>query len=184
MSSVEARIVARLTERFSALRDEGRCQFAREVRVLSWGHIGKGQQVIRPDFVVSLDDSPLVAVECKGRFEQPVELGRALSQCDDYARAKIGANDVASVPVRWMEMPIWAAALAFDTAASAASVQAHRVMADRIVGPRNVGFLVRESRGLCFTLGGERWWSQWNGWRAGAFARGVRLGSTRQAAPK
>lgn len=182
MSSIEARIVARLVERFTALGD--RCVMGQEVRVLSWGHIAKGAKVIRADFVVSLDDAPLLAVEVKGRFDQPVELGRALSQCDDYARAQIGANDIARVPPSWNGRPIWAAALAFDLAKSEPNVQAHAAMAPRIVGPRNVGFLEAEDRGLCFRLGGERWWTEWNGWRADAFARGVRIGSGRGSPPQ
>lgn len=181
--SVETRIVARLVERFAALRGAGRCTFAQEVRVLSWGHIGKGVQTIRADFVVSLDDAPLLAVECKGRMEQPVELGKALSQCDDYARARVGANDASRTPPAWIGLPIWAAALAFDAPGSRDTVQAHAAMAHRIVGPRNVGFLEREQRGLCFRLGGERWWSEWSGWRADAFARGTRIGSGRMPAP-
>lgn len=32
-------------------------------------------------------------------------------------------------------------------------------------------------------IGGERYWSEARGWRADAFARGVRLGSQRQGAP-
>lgn len=181
--SVEARIVARLVERFSDLRDAGRCAFAQEVRVLSWGHIGKGVQTIRADFVVSFDDAPLVAVECKGRLEQPVDLGRALSQCDDYARAQIGVNDARAVPQAWLGKQIWAAALAFDLPGSRETVQAHATMAHRIVGPRNVGFLERGGRGLCLRIGGERYWSEWNGWRADAFARGTRIGSGRVSAP-
>ncbi len=181
--SFETRIVARLVQRFSELRDGGRCVFGQEVRVLSWGHIGKGVQTIRADFVVSLDDAPLVAIECKGRLEQPVELGRALSQCDDYARARVGANDAAKTPPAWIGRPIWASALAFDLPGSRETVQAHAAMAHRIVGPRNVGFLEREERGLCLRLGGERWWTEWNGWRADAFARGTRIGSGRTSAP-
>lgn len=182
-ASVEARIVARLTERFASLGADGRCLFAAEVRVLTWGHISKGAQVVRADFMVSIDDSPLLAVECKGRMEQPVELGRALSQCDDYARATIGANDAAKVPRGWVGRPVWAAVLAFDEAGSRDIVQAHAAMAHRIVGPRNVGFLTREDRGLCIRLGGERYWTEWAGWRADAFARGVRIGSGRTGAP-
>lgn len=181
--SVEDRIVARLELRFAALRDEGRCVYAREVRVLTWGHIAKGPQTGRADFVLSLDDSPLIAVECKGRMEQPAELGRALSQCDDYARAQIGVNDLARVPREWSGRPIWGAALAFDAAGSRESVQAHALSAHRIVGPRNVGFLEREDRGLCLRYGGERYWSEWSGWRTDAFARGVRIGSGRASAP-
>ncbi len=181
--SIETQIVQRLQARFQALADEGRCVFAREVRLLSWGHIGKGVQTVRADFVVSLDDAPLLAIECKGRLEQPVDLGRALSQCDDYARAKVGANDASRVPLIWLDRPIWGAALAFDLPGSRETIQAHTVMAHRIVGPRNVGFLEREDRGLCFRLGGERWWSEWAGWRADAFARGTRIGSGRTDAP-
>lgn len=182
--SVEARIVSRLADRFLQLAEAGRCVFAREVRVLSWGHIGKGVQTIRADFVVSLDDAPLLAIECKGRMEQPVELGRALSQCDDYARAKIGANDASRVPVAWMDRPIWGAALAFDLPGSRDTVQQHAIMAHRIVGPRNVGFLRRSEAGdLELLLGGERWWSERAGWRADAFARGTRIGSGRSNMP-
>ena len=181
--SIEACIVQRLAKRFQRLTAEGRCLFAQEVRVLSWGHIGKGVQTVRADFGVSLDDSPLLAIECKGRLEQPVELGRALSQCDDYARAKVGANDAARVPISWIDRPIWGAALAFDLPGSRETVQAHATMAHRIVGPRNVGFLEREDRGLCLRLGGERWWTEWSGWRADAFARGTRLGSGRSDMP-
>ena len=38
----EPAIVRRLQERFTTLRDAGRCEFAQEVRVLSWGHIARG----------------------------------------------------------------------------------------------------------------------------------------------
>jgi hypothetical protein len=182
-NSVEDRIVARLEQRFGALRDAGRCVFAREVRVLTWGHIAAGSKTVRADFVISLDDSPMLAVEVKGRFDQPVDLGKALSQCDDYARAQIGANDMARVPHAWVGRPIWGAVLAFDVAGSREAVQAHTLSAHRIMGPRNVGFLEREDRGLCIRLGGERYWSEWNGWRADAFARGVRIGSARTKAP-
>lgn len=178
---IEARIVARLVARFTALRDAGRCAFAQEVRVLSWGHIALGAKTIRPDFIVSMDESPLIAVEVKGAMEQPAELGRALGQCDDYARARMGANDVSKVPQSWIGRPIWAAALAFHFEGSSDGVRAHADMAHRIVGPRNVGFLAREARGLCLRLGGERYWSEWNGWRTDAFSRGVRVGSARQA---
>lgn len=181
--SVEAAIVARLTERFAALRHSGRCGFAKEVWLLTWGHIAAGAQRVRSDFVVSLDDAPLLAVEVKGIMEQPADLGRALSQCDDYARAQVAMNDAAKLPVGWIGRPIWGAALAFDLPRSRETVQQHADAAQRIIGPRKVGFLAREDRGLCLRIGGERWWSEWNGWRADAFARGSRIGSGKIGSP-
>lgn len=181
--SIEARIVERLLGRFTDLRAAGRCIFGHEVRVLTWGHIEKGAQTVRPDFVVSFDDGPLCAIEVKGRLEKPVELGRALSQCDDYARSRIGANDASKVPVAWLGRPIWAAFLAFDLPGSEEAVRQHAAMAPRIVGPRNVGLFSSDHCGLTLHLGGERYWSEARGWRADAFARGVRIGSGRVSAP-
>lgn len=180
--SREQQIVERLGARFAALHEAGRCMFAQEVRVQTWGHIAKGAKMIRADFIVSLDDAPLCAVEVKGQLEQPVELGRALSQCDDYARATIGVNDVTKVPRLWFGKPVWAAFLAYDRPGSRLTVQDHDVRAQRIYGPRNVGFLEREERGLCLRLGGERWWTEWYGWRADAFSRNTRIGSGRNGA--
>jgi hypothetical protein len=191
--SVESKIVQRLAARFTALRDAGRCQFGQEIRVLSWGHIGHGQKTIRPDFVVSFDDSPLIAIEVKGCLEKVADLGRALSQCDDYARARVGANDATILPPNWIGRPIWGAALAFHPKGSGPDVQAAvlveeetgkaRGAAHRLFGPRNVGFLAVEDRGLCLRVGGERWWREWAGWREDAFARGARVGSGRLDAP-
>lgn len=181
--SVEARIVARLVERFTALCDAGRCVLGREVRVLTWGHIERGAQTVRPDMVVSLDDGPLCAIEVKGRLEKPADLGRALSQCDDYARSRVAANDAAKVPVSWMGRPVWGAFLAFDLPGSEEAVRQHAAMAPRIVGPRNVGLLSSDHCGLTLHMGGERYWSEARGWRADAFARGVRIGSSRAGAP-
>jgi hypothetical protein len=182
--SVEDRITERLQGHFLRLGAAGRCLWAREVRVLTWGHISHGAKIVRADLVVSIDDGPLCAIEVKGRFEQPVDLGKALSQCDDYARATVGANDAAKVPPAWIGRPIWGAFLACDLDSSRDTVQQHAQMAHRIVGPRRVGFIAREDRGLCLRLGGERYWSEWNGWRADAFARGVRIGSSKDAAPQ
>jgi hypothetical protein len=41
----------------------------------------------------------------------------------------------------------------------------------------------QEKRGIVFTLGGERYWSEERGWRKDALVRGVRVGSGRISAP-
>jgi hypothetical protein len=189
--SVEARIVERLELRFKELSEQGRCIFAKEVRVLTWGHISEGTpRMVRPDFVVSWDHGPLVAIECKGRFEDRTDLGRALSQSADYARAKIGINAADRVPQDWLDRPIWAAALAYDYTNCELKIKTAHEEAHRIYGPRNVGFLKtlifvsdQEKRGIVFTLGGERYWSEERGWRKDALVRGVRVGSGRIDAP-
>lgn len=182
--SVEAKIVARLKARFSELRDQGRCVFGHEVRVLGWGHICDGKpHVMRPDFVVSWDDGPLVAIECKGRFDERTDMGRALKQAHDYSRAQVAANDASRVPPEWIGKPIWASALAFDLPGSPQKIHGATSEAHRLLGPFNCGFLKRAPFGLIFTIGEQRYWSEDFKWRADAFARGVRVGSLRKDAP-
>lgn len=185
MSAIEARIVAALRKRFFLLEEAGRCSFAEEVRLLSWGHISDGKpHVMRADFVVTWDDGPLIAIECKGRFEARTDLGKVLSQAGDYARAEVGANAIDKVPPSWVGKPIWAAALAFDYQNSSERSQRAMDEAHRLYGPRNVGFLtVDRWQGLKFTLGADRYWSEEYRWRVGACLRGLRVGSGRKDIP-
>lgn len=185
--SIEANISARLAERFEVLRAEGRCEYAAEVWLLTWGHIGKGAQRVRADFVLSLDGGPLLVVEVKGRFGRGVEMGDALRQTADYARAQVAAAQTVGndVPRAWHGAPIRWAALAYDYAALPEHLAGHQEAAHRLFGPQNVGFLTNDRwQGLKFTLGGDRYWSDKHGWRENAAARTVRVGSQRQGAPE
>lgn len=180
--SVEDIVKARLEARFSALALEDRCAFAREVWLLTWGHIAKGAKRVRADFVVSLDGGPLLAVECKGTITHMVELGDAMRQAGDYARAQVAPQLVGpgippvGAPIRW-------AALAFNYASMSEPVSRHEEAAHRLFGPANVGFLRMDRwQGLKFVLGSNRYWSEAHGWRADALTRTTRVGSQRESA--
>lgn len=180
--SVEDQIKARLEARFTALAAEDRCTYAREVWLLTWGHIAKGAKRVRADFVVCLDGGPLLAVECKGTIARMVDLGDALRQAGDYSRAQVAPQLVGpgippvGAPIRW-------AALAFNYGSMSEPVQRHEEAAHRLFGPANVGFLrVDKWQGLKFVLGADRYWSEAHGWRENAMARTTRVGSQREAA--
>jgi hypothetical protein len=185
--SVEAAISARLAERFEWLRAEGRCEYAAEVWLLTWGHIGKGAQRVRSDYVVSFDGGPLLVVEVKGAFGRQAEMGDALRQTADYARAQVAAAQTVgnAVPRAWHGAPIRWAALAYHYRATPDHLKPAEDAAQRLFGPQNVGFLTNDKwQGLKFTLGADRYWSEANGWRENAAARTVRVGSQRKGAPE
>lgn len=183
--SVEAAIVERLTQRFDALSTEGRCTFATEVWLLTWGHIAKGAKRVRADFVVCFDGGPLLAVECKGRPAKAAEFGDALRQTGDYARAQVAPQVIPEgMPQAWIGLPIRWAALAFDYEAQSDWLAEHERAAHRLFGSSNVGFLrVDRWQGLKFMLGGDRYWSEAHGWRENALSRNSRVGSQRDGIP-
>lgn len=182
--SVEDMIKARLAKRFAALAAEDRCAFADEVWLLTWGHIAKGAKRVRADFVVSLDGGPLLAVECKGAIGRAAELGDALRQTGDYARAQVAPQVIrVGLPQSWIGAPIRWAALAFKYDATREWVEQHEKAAHRLFGPANVGFMrVDKWQGLKFVLGGDRYWSERESWRENAMMRTTRVGSQREAA--
>lgn len=182
--SIEDQIKARLEARFENLAHDDRCVYAREVWLLTWGHIAKGAKRVRADFVVSFDGGPLLAVECKGELTRAAELGDALRQTGDYARAQVAPQVVqAGFPRIWIGQPIRWAALAFKYDATKEFVHEHEKAAHRLFGPSNVGFLrVDKWQGLKFVLGGDRYWSEKEGWRENAMTRTTRIGSQRESA--
>jgi hypothetical protein len=179
--SEEDLIKERLTARFEKLHTEGRCVFAREVWLMTWGHITKGAQRVRADFVASLDGGPLLAVECKGSFCRQAEIGDALRQTGDYARAQVAPQEVKNrLPPTWVGNPIRWAALAYNYRSIPPHIQPAAEAAHRLFGPSNVGFLtVDKWQGLKFILGADRYWSEANGWRVNAMVRTTRLGTQR-----
>lgn len=179
--TVEAEVSAGLRTHLERLAAEGRCEWRPEVRLLAWTHASKTRaDTLRIDYVCSFDGGPLVGIEVKRRPDQPVELGRALFQCAQYAAAVVAPQLATRVPQAWVGQPLKAVFLRVDRRGMRETVEEHAKAAVRLYGPANVGFLhVTRWNGVLLNIGGDRWWCERWGYRANAFDRGSRVGNGR-----
>jgi len=175
----ETEVSAALKTHLDRLSDEGRCVYYSEVWVNAWTHsLKKGMDRLRIDFVAQFDGGPPVGIEVKRRPEQPVELGRALLQCSQYAQGVIATQAAERVAPSWLGQPLKAVFLRVDQAGMRESIRQHASAAVRLYGPANVGFLyVTQWNGLNLNIGGDRWWCERWGYRANAMDRTSRTGN-------
>ena len=172
--ATEAEISAQLCADLARLAD--RCIFRPEVWMLCWTHTIRGQpDRLRIDFVAELDGR-LIGIEAKAPAQHAAELGRDLLQCAQYAAGKIGANR-SEVPNTWIGKSLAGVFLRTRVSRHDEWMEKHAFAAHRLYGPANVGFLVRERRGLCLRLCGERWWTEWSGWNQGRLTTHARVGN-------
>lgn len=170
----EAEISAQLRSELDRLGD--RCIWRSEVWMLCWTHTTRAQaDRLRIDYVAELDGR-LIGIEAKAPAEHAADLGRHLLQCAQYAAGKIGANR-AEVPQSWIGKPLAGVFLRTKLTRTDAWMERHAFCAHRLYGPANVGFIVREARGLCLRLSGERFWTEWRGWNQGRLTTHARVGN-------
>lgn len=155
-----------------------RCLWRDQVWMLCWTHTLRGwADRLRIDYVAELDGR-LVGIEVKAPAEHAAELGRDLLQCAQYSAGKIGANR-AEVPQRWIGQALAGVFLRTKHSRQDDWMRQHTFAAHRLYGPANVGFLVKEERGLCLRLSGERFWTEWSGWNQGRLTTNARVGNGR-----
>lgn len=171
----EAQISAQLKQDLNRLGD--RCVWRDEVWMICWTHSLREQaDRLRIDFVAELDGR-LIGIETKAPAEHASDLGRHLVQCSQYAAGKIAANR-AEVPQHWIGKGLAAVFLRTKVGRRDEWMEKHTFAARRLYGPANVGFLLRDDpRGLCLTLSGERWWTEWRGWNQGRLTTHARVGN-------
>ena len=170
----EAQISTQLKLELDELGD--RCVWRDEVWMVCWTHRIRDQaDRLRIDFVAELDGR-LIGIEAKAPAEHASDLGRHLLQCAQYAAGLIAANR-SEVPQHWIGKPLSAVFLRTKVGRRDEWMEKHTFAARRLYGPANVGFLLREPRGLCLTLSGERWWTQWSGWNQGRLTTHARVGN-------
>lgn len=171
----EAVISETLKHDLDSLSD--RCIWRSEVWMLCWTHsLREKADRLRIDFVAELDGR-LIGIEAKAPAEHAAELGRDLLQCAQYAAGKIAANR-AEVPQHWIGRPLAGVFLRTKCSRTDDWMWRHTHSAHRLYGPANVGFLVREPRGLCLRLCGERFWTEWSGWHQGMLKKASRVGNS------
>lgn len=174
MALIERDLVTQLHATLDRLGD--RCVWRAEVWMHCWTHALRGSaDRLRIDIVAELDGR-LLGFEVKAPAQQAVELGRDLLQCAQYAAGAIAPNR-AEVPRRWIGQSLTAVFLRTTANRSDDFMAAHYRCAPRIYGPANVGFAVRESRGLCLRLSGERFWTEWSGYHQGMLTKLARVGA-------
>ena len=175
----EAAISSHLRQHLERLATLGRCVWRAEVRLLAWTHASKSRpDVLRLDFIAQFDAGPLVGIEVKRRLDRPAELGRALTQCAQYASAQVAAAQAQRVPAEWISQPLAGVFLRLDSRNLSADVAAHAAAATRLFGPAGVGFAsVTKWDGLRLDICAGRWWSERDGYRADALARKFRVGN-------
>jgi hypothetical protein len=173
-AQTEAEISAELVADLHRLGD--RCLFRPEVRMLCWTHARKGNpDPLRIDFIMELDGR-ILGIEVKRAPARASELGQYLLQASQYAVGVIAAN-AASVPQKWTGRPVEAVFVRTKLTRCDDFMKQHAMAAHRLFGPANVGFVTKESRGLCLRLCGERFWTQWSGYHQGMLAKITRVGS-------
>lgn len=186
-----------VSDRFRAhlvrLTEHGRCVWRPEVRLQAWAHAAHGKMAtLRADYVLTLDGGPLLAVDVKRPPDSGSDIGRAHEQVRQYAGAVVAVATYDRVVPAWVGQPLFAAFLLYDSrhlsearSIGCPSIADHIAAAARLFGPGNVGFVRYQPHcGLRLELGGDRWWSERDGYRGNAFARGIRVGSQRFPAPE
>jgi hypothetical protein len=170
----EAELSADLVSELTRLGE--RCVFHPEVWMLCWTHSLRQQaDRLRIDYVAEIDGR-LIGIEVKAAAEHAAELGRDLVQCAQYAAGIIAANRP-EVPQHWIGKPLAGVFLRTKYNRQNDWMERHTFAAHRLYGPANVGFLVKEKRGLCLRLCGERWWTEWRGWNQGRLTDHAPTGS-------
>ena len=167
----EPQLKARLESVFAAL--EGRCIWRKEVRMLCWTHAGRVKaDMLRIDYVLQLDDGPLVGVEVKAPLKRAAELGQSLFQATQYAAGMVAPSTPDRIVQSWVGKPLLAVFLYTQWGALDAYVVKHADAAQRLYGPANVGMLgLDPHHGLKLTLCADRLWSTTYGWNHGSIAR-------------
>lgn len=175
----ESEVSKSLVQHLDRLSDEGRCVFYSEVWLNAWTHALKpNADRLRIDFVAQFDSGPPVGIEVKRRPEQPVELGKALHQCSQYAQGVIATQAADRVAPSWLGQPLKAVFLRVEQDGMRETIRQHAAAAVRLYGPANVGFAyVTQSNGLNLNIGGDRWWCERYGYRANAMDRTHRVGN-------
>lgn len=175
----EADVSAALREHLDRLVHEGRCVYRPEVWLGVWTHSLRGaMDRLRIDYVAQLDGGPLIGIEVKRRPDKPVELGRALHQCSQYATAVVAVQAADRIVPAWLGQPLKAVFLRVDQRGMAEAIQEHAKAAVRLYGPANVGFAyLTKWNGLNLNIGGDRWWCERYGYRANAMDRTSRVGN-------
>lgn len=176
----EPELSADLLKRLEILKDCGRADFAKEVRMVCYTHASKASPVtLRIDYVVNLDGL-LIGFEVKRAPEAAADLGRYLTQCAQYACGLIGAAMIDRVNPEWIGKALYAVFLVSTTSGCSDMVLSHGRAAHRLFGPQNVSFFVRQCRhddGFELRLCAERVWCKESGWHRGMVNKAGRSGN-------
>lgn len=162
----ERELCGRFEKHLDRLHALGKCEWRREVRMLHWRHAADaGRRTIRIDYVATLDGGPLIGIEAKLAPKRPVDWGRYIKQCADYAASIIGANS--HIPNHWIGKPLHAVFLACEIGTHSDYMRKYHAEAARIGSPFRVGFIRRHGMfGLQLTLSDDdRWWCESYGYR-------------------
>lgn len=148
-----------------------------QVRMRCWTHAGRvGADTLQIDFVGELEGR-LLGFEMKRAPDRCAVLGGYLAQASQYAAGIIGANAADRVPQAWIGKPLVAVFVRTKMTDANQHLLDHARASHRLFGPLNVGFVVRERRGICLRLCAERFWTEWSGYH-GAFENKLsRVGS-------